>query len=116
MGFAEANLSVGNSTVVYLTQNDGSTIVNGIDTAMPNDGRSLGRKPAGAGSWFLFTSPTRDAANSSAAELGTVLAINEVHYDVDGNIDWVELYHEGTTSQSLSGLFLSSRRDFSDKI
>ncbi|MCH2330425.1 MAG: lamin tail domain-containing protein, partial [Roseibacillus sp.] len=86
------------------------------DTAMPNDGRSLGRKPAGAGSWFLFTSPTRDASNSSAAELGTVLAINEVHYDADGNIDWVEVHHGGASSQSLSGLYLSSRRDFSDKV
>ncbi len=116
IGFSEANLSVGSPTVVYLTESDGSTIVNGVDTAMPVDGRSLGRKPAGAGSWFLFTSPTRDAANSSAAELGTVLSINEVHYDEDGNIDWVELYHGGTTTQSMSGLFLSSRRDFSDKV
>ena len=116
IGYSEANLSVGNTTVVYLTQSDGSTIVNGVDTAMPNDGRSLGRKPAGAGSWFLFTSPTRDASNSSAAELGTVLAINEVHYDADGNIDWVEVYHGGVSSQSLSGLYLSSRRDFSDKV
>ena len=116
IGYSQANLSVGSPTVVYLTQSDGSTIVNGLDTAMPVDGRSLGRKPSGAGSWFLFTSPTRGAANSSAEELGTVLAINEVHYDTDGNIDWIELYNDGGSAQNMAGLFLSSRRDFSDKV
>ena len=116
VGYSQANLSVGSPTVVYLTEDDGSTIVNGMDTAMPVDGRSLGRKPAGSGSWFLFTSPTRDSANSSAAELGTVLAINEVHYDSGGDIDWIELYNGGATTQSLTGLFLASRRDFTDKI
>ena len=116
LGYSEAGLTVGSPTVVYLTQSDGSTIVNGVDTAMPIDGRSLGRKPSGSGSWFLFTSPTRDAANSSASELGTVLAINEVHYDAGGDIDWIELHNGSRATQNMSGLFLSSRRDFTDKV
>ena len=116
ISYSQASLTAGSPTVIYLTEDDGTTIVNGIDTAMPIDGRSLGRKPAGSGSWFLFTSPTQNTSNSSAAELGTVLAINEVHYDTDGDIDWIELYNGGAATQSLAGLFLASRRDFTDKV
>ena len=115
-GFTEANLPISSPTVLYLTSSDGSTIVNGVNSAMPLDGRSMGRKPEGSGSWFLFTSPTRDSANASASELGNFLSINEVHYDAQGDIDWIEIHNSGSTPFSATGLFLASKRDFSDKI
>jgi len=43
------------------------------------------------------------------------LAINEVHFNDVGDIDWVEISNGGA-SMSTSGMFLSSKRDFSDKI
>ena len=52
--FAESSLSVSTPAVIYLTKADGTTISSGIDTAMPLDGRSVGRKPEGSGSWFAL--------------------------------------------------------------
>ena len=116
VGFTESNLGINAPTKVFLTQGDGNTIVNGVDTPMPLDGRSLGRKPEGSGSWFLFTSPTRDSGNQSASQLGAILSINEVHYDAQGDVDWIEVYNDGSAGITTNGLFLSSRRDFTDKI
>ena len=83
---------------------------------MPLDGRSLGRKPAGGGSWFLFTSPTRDLPNESSSGLGLKLKINEIHLNEEETIDWVELYNLGQSVISTQGLWLASKNDFSDKI
>lgn len=117
LGFTESSLSIGNPTVVYLTESDGTTVANAIDSAMPLDGRSLGRKPEGSGSWFLFTSPTRDAPNSSSGGLGNFLSINEVHFDTAaGTADWVELHNSGATAVPVAGLFIASLPDLSDKI
>ncbi|MCP4846332.1 MAG: hypothetical protein GY899_00095 [Verrucomicrobiaceae bacterium] len=116
VGFTDSSLGISSPTVVYLTKSDGTTVANAISTAMPLNGRSLGRKPEGSGSWFLFTSPTRDAPNSSASGLGALLAINEVHFDEDGRADWVELYNRGNSTVPTSGLWLASQRDLSDKI
>lgn len=116
VGFTESSLVVDSPTVVYLTQPDGNTVVNGLHTVMPLDGRSLGRQPDGSGSWFLFTSETPGAPNISPDGLGDLLSINELHFDMDGDIDWVELHNRGSSSVSTSGLWLSSKRDFSDKI
>ncbi|NIP92103.1 MAG: lamin tail domain-containing protein, partial [Akkermansiaceae bacterium] len=116
VGFVESTLAVTSPTVVYLTKDDGTTVANAVNTALPLDGRSVGRKPAGGGSWFLFTDPTRDAPNASAEELASFLSINEVHYDIQGDIDWVELHNSGSTSISTAGLWLASEREFGDKI
>ncbi len=116
IGFTEASLGISSPTVIYLTKSNGTTVANAVSTSMPLNGRSLGRKPEGSGSWFLFTSPTRDAPNASASGLGALLAINEVHFDADGRTDWVELYNRGNSSLTTTGLWLTSQRDFSDKV
>ena len=117
LGFTESSLAIGNPTVVYLTEPDGTTVANAINTSMPLDGRSLGRKPEGSGSWFLFTAPTRDAPNSSSGGLGNFITISEVHFDSNtGTLDWVELHNVGATSVPVTGLSLASQPDLSDKI
>jgi len=116
VGFTESSLAIASPTVVYLTKSDGTTVANAISTNMPLNGRSLGRKPAGSGSWFLFTSPTRNAPNSSASGLGAFLAINEVHFNANGKADWVELFNRGNTSVTTTGLWLASEKDFADKV
>ena len=83
---------------------------------MPLDGRSLGRKPAGGGSWFLFTSPTRDLPNESSGGLGKNLKINEIHFSEEEKVDWIELHNLGQSVISTQGLWLASKNDFSDKI
>ena len=115
VGFASANLAVGATTVVYLTEDDGTTIANAISAAIPLDGRSAGRKPDGSNSWFLFTQPSQNSSNTSGA--GDAQAkINEVSYNAAGTAEWVELYNPSQVSLNLSGLFLASEVDFSDKI
>ena len=119
IGFTESNLTVADPTVVYLTDPDGTTVVNAINTALPLDGRSLGRKPDGGGSWFLFTNSTRDSANSSASagSLAGVLTLSEIAFDT-GTDDavFVELYNAGAALLNLSGLSVASALDFSDKV
>ena len=54
VGFRDSSLSVSSTTTIYLTKPDGTTVASAISTQMPLDGRSLGRKPAGGGSWFYL--------------------------------------------------------------
>lgn len=67
--------------------------------------RSIGRD---AGSWKLLSSPTRAAANSTAATLGSVanVKINEWASALPSG-DWFELYNSDTNPVSLAGLYLS---------
>lgn len=116
VGFVESLLRISGNTSVFLTQSDGTTVVNAISTPMPLDGRSLGRKPEGSGSWFLFTGPTPGSGNVSSGGGGSALVINELHISDEGLIDWVEFHNSSQASASLDGLFLASARDFSDKI
>ena len=116
VGFRDSSLSVSSTTTIYLTKPDGTTVASAVSTQMPLDGRSLGRKPAGGGSWFLFTSPTRDLPNESSSGLGLKLKINEIHLNEEETIDWVELYNLSESVISTQGLFLATKRDFSDKI
>ena len=109
-------MSVSATTTIYLTKPDGTTVANAISTQMPLDGRSLGRKPAGGGSWFLFTSPTRDLPNESSGGLGKNLKINEIHFSEEEKVDWIELHNLGQSVISTQGLWLASKNDFSDKI
>lgn len=115
-GFAESGLTVAPTTVVYLTSPDGTTALNAISAAIPADGRSLGRNPAGGTSWFLFALPTPGAANGSSAAARFSLRLSEAHFNAAGQVDWVELENTDETAATADGLFLASRRDFSDKV
>ena len=115
VGYTTANLTVGPTTVIYLTEDDGTTIANAISASIPQDGRSAGRKPDGSGSWFLFTQPTQNASNSSGSA-DAQARINEVSFNAAGTAEWVELFNPSVASLSLNGLFLASVDDFSDKI
>jgi hypothetical protein len=116
LGFAESGLAVGSPVKVYLVAPDGATVVNAISTAMPLDGRSLGRKPAGSSSWFLFTEPTRNRPNASQSSLAATIHLNEVHFNGSKTVDWVEFYNSGAEAVSPDGLFLASKADLSDKV
>ena len=66
--------------------------------------------------WKTSASPRGTPGSSEPSNVvETELAINEVHFDALGNIEWVEIYNGGTASINTAGLFLSSQRDFSDK-
>lgn len=45
-----------------------------------------------------------------------ILVLNEVHYDDQGKVDFVEIKNISTQPHSAEGLFVSSRTDFADKI
>jgi len=91
-------------------------VLQAIRAGVPWDGRSLGRKPLGGDSWFLFTEPTPGAENTSQADLAARLHLNEVHFGFSNQVDWVEFYNSGNEEASLEGLFLSSRPDLSDRV
>lgn len=113
--YASTGFSVAATTRIYLTEGNGTTISNAINAAIPLDGRSLGRKADGTGSWFLFTQPTRNSSNSSgSSELS--LKINEVHFNALGDADWVEVHNPGTASVGASGLFIASELGFLNKV
>lgn len=115
LAYGPTGLAVAANTVVYLTEPNGTTIANAIDAAIPLDGRSLGRKGDGSSSWFLFSQPTPNDRNaSSSAEFAP--RINEVAFDQDGQTLWIECFNPAPTARDLSGLFLASRSDFSDKV
>jgi len=116
VGFTESGLAVTSPVKVYLTAPDGVTVINAISSAMPLDGRSLGRKPTGSSSWFLFSEPTRDMPNSSQSGLAAAIHLNEVHFNGSKTVDWVEFYNSGNGAISLNGLFLCVRADLSDKV
>ncbi len=116
VGFTESNLGIQSPTVVFLTAPDGTTVINAINTSMPLDGRSLGRKPAGSGNWFLFTGPTRNAPNASSGSLGELIALSEVHWNGSDEIDYVEVCNTSPSTVPVAGLFVSTRTDFSDKV
>ena len=116
VGFVESGLTSTNPVVIYLVAPDGTSIENGISATIPPDGRSLGRKPTGGTAWFLFTEPTRDAANQSQDSLAGLVKLNEVHFSASNTMDWIELFNVSALPQSLDGLYLSTRRDFTDRV
>ena len=119
VGFTESNLTIANPTVVYLTEPNGTTVVNAINTALPLDGRSLGRNPDGGGSWFLFVNPTRDSANSgsNAGSLAGILTLSEIAFSPGTNVAiFVEVHNAGDATLNLSGLSVASALDLSDKV
>jgi hypothetical protein len=116
VGFAESNLVASATTIVYLTQPNGTTVINAISAAMSLDGRSLGRNPAGSTSWFLFAIPTPLAPNGSISAGSASVRLSEAHFAPNGRVDWVELQNTSGSPQPMSGLYLASLADFSDKI
>ncbi len=43
------------------------------------------------------------------------LKINELHFDQDGDVDWVEIHNTAEIEQSVDGYFLSGARGFGDR-
>jgi hypothetical protein len=116
VGFTESGLALTSPVKVYLVAPDGVTVINAISAAMPMDGRSIGRKPTGASSWFLFSEPTRNMPNASQSIIAAEIHLNEVHFNTLKKVDWVELYNSGDEVVPLDGMFLASKADFSDKV
>jgi hypothetical protein len=117
IGFSESSLGLASPVVVILTQPDGQTRQAHLSSSMTIDGRSLGRKPVGSASWYLFTSPTPGAANVSAGSGdASPVRLNEVHFDVNGVLDWVEVANIGAESVSGASLYVSSLPDLTDKV
>ncbi|MFT6239449.1 MAG: hypothetical protein ACJAQT_001528 [Akkermansiaceae bacterium] len=115
ISYGDAGLGTTGDTVLYLTETDGSTIANAIDTTMPLDGRSLGRKGDGSSSWFLFSEPSENAPNASSSG-NLSLKINETAFDQNGNTLWIELFNPSSVALDTTGLFLASLPNFSDKV
>ena len=44
------------------------------------------------------------------------LAINEVHFDQEGDVDWIEIYNSSDTPMGVEGYFLSGARGFGDRV
>jgi hypothetical protein len=116
VGFAESGLAVASPVRVYLVAPDGLTAISAIDTEMPLDGRSIGRKPTGSGAWYLFVDPTRNAPNASQSGLAASVRVNEVHFSPTNTIDWVEMHNDSDATVAMDGLFLASRPDLGDKL
>jgi hypothetical protein len=116
VGFAESGLTAANPQTLYLISADGLTIENGLQADIPPDGRSLGRKPAGGGSWFLVSDPTRDAANMSHGSMAKTLRLNELQFTSADTVEWVEFVNLGDEDLSLVGLRLASRADLTDAV
>jgi len=112
--FAGTGFQPADPLVVFISNPEGD-VVSAIQASVPLDNRSLGRKPVGGSSWFLFTTPTPKEANASAGSGSLSLRLNEVHFDESG-VDWVEFYNQGAASVSLEGLALSSLADHSDSV
>ena len=116
VGYAESGLAVSSLTRACLVAPDGQTIVNVIAAAIPLDGHSIGRKPAGGDAWFLFVEPTRGTPNVNQSAGAAQIHLNEVHFQTSKAIDWVELYNSSDEAVSLEGLFLAASADLSDKV
>ncbi len=112
IGFGDAAFAVTNPAAVFLVNPDGATVENAVMVNFSSDPRALGRKPAGGRSWFRFPEPSRGLPNVGLS--GEAARLNEVHFKKD-KVDWVELFNPLRTGGTTQGLFLSSRRDFSDK-
>ncbi len=120
LGFAEMGFSpTAITTSIYVARPDGVPFT-GIAAALPQDGRSLGRKPVGGATWFRFSTPTPGSPNNSAPVVSGETALpllNEVHYaSPSGNVDWVEFTNTASSAVTLDGYFVASQKDFSDKV
>ncbi|MDB6071147.1 MAG: hypothetical protein JWL81_2318, partial [Verrucomicrobiales bacterium] len=114
VGFAESGLGIGSPVLVVLTKPDGVTRQAGFQLSMVIDGRSAGRKPSGGASWVLFTQPTPGLPNVTTP--AATLALSEVDFAGTGRVDWVEVVNTGSSPQALTGYYVSSLADLSDRV
>ncbi|MGI8603922.1 MAG: lamin tail domain-containing protein [Verrucomicrobiales bacterium] len=116
VGFAESNLTIGESVVVYLTQPNGQVKQSAISVRMPTDGRSVGRKPTGSGVWYIFQQATPGAPNQSSSAAAFAGRLSEAHFGATGHVDWVEFANPSAVAAAGGGFFVASTLDFSDKM
>ena len=116
IGYKEAGFTVGGETKIYLSSPGAVTTLDAFEAKLGIDGRSVGRKPAGGTDWFVFSDPTPGAANIDSSDLAGLLDLNEIHFDAEGNVDWVELSADSDAAIPVDGLSLTSKIDFSDAV
>lgn len=119
VGLTEAGFSATTATLTLYLARPNGTPITGLVAALPQDGRSVGRKPAGSSSWYRFSQPTPGQPNSSvtgAAAAAAIPALNEVHFSSSTKADWVELVNDHNAAISLAGFGLASTKTFSDKV
>ena len=116
VGFAESGFRLTSPVTIYLTAPDGVKALNALSATMPLDGRSLGRLPAGSGTWFLFTAPTRNQPNSSLDAATWTLRLNEVHFTSTNTADWVEVHNPSASTLAADGLCVATDRTFTNKV
>ena len=116
IGYKETGFTVGGETKIYLSSPGAVTALDAFEAKLGVDGRSVGRKPAGGADWFVFSDPTPGAANIDSSDLAGLLDLNEIHFNADGNVDWVELSADSAAAIPVDGLSLTSKIDFSDAV
>lgn len=120
VGFSEIGFSATAPTTTIFLSRPNSQPILGLVANLPQDGRSVGRKPLGSTSWYRFSDPTPGQPNSSASTSGgptLAPALNEVHFNaLTGNADWIEFANPGFTPIPLGGLFVASTKTFTDKV
>ncbi len=115
VGFAESSLAVSSSTTVYLIRPDGLTPEFGIVASIPLDGRTLGQRPAGSGSWYQFGQGTPGTGNVSDPSLRNI-RISEVAFTATGRAQQVEFANMGGTNVALTASGIASRVDLADRV
>ncbi len=119
IGLTESGFSSTIATLALYLSRPNGTPITGLVAALPQDGRSVGRKPAGSSSWYRFSQPTPGQPNSSASTASaatTTPNLNEVHFSSSTKADWVELANNQNAPMSLAGLALASNKAFTDKV
>lgn len=84
-------------------------------TASPLPGGTPGTAPAPARGQINPTQPT-SPTNQLPAAVAVPVRLNEIHFATRDSIDWIELVNPATNAIPLDGLFLASKRDFSDRV
>ncbi len=67
--------------------------------------------------WRVSSAVNGSPGLADPALPATGLTLNEVHFDANGRVDWVELRNDSlTTTVSATGFSVASKNDFSDKV
>lgn len=108
---------------LFLLQGDGRTVMDSVVFGVQDDERSFGRYPDGSESWDQLLVPTPGAPNLPNTVDLPELKINELmaapygSWIISGGIDldWLEIYHAGTSPIDLGGFYLSDDPAYPDK-